>query len=237
VQKSKGQVESDERPGQGHVQQQAFIIKVNREMAIARCDGERVGEPPTGASDHFPLEIGPKAEAADIAESLERFKPVIAAARVEGIAVRGYVSTVVGCPYEGAIAPEAVEKVARLLFEMGCYEISLGETIGVATPIRIQKMIRAVARSVPIDRLAAHYHDTYRMAIANIYASLQLGISVIDASVGGLGGCPYAPGAAGNVATEDVVYLLDGLGIEHGADWEKLRKVVPTILPDLVSHR
>lgn len=153
-----------------------------------------------------------------IAESLKRFEPVVSAASALEIPVRGYVSCVVGCPYEGAIAPEQVANVARTLFEMGCYEVSLGDTIGVGNPASIQRMIDACIRHVPIARLAGHYHDTYGMAIANIYASLERGMAIFDSSIAGLGGCPYAKGASGNVATEDVVYLLQGLGIETGID-------------------
>jgi len=157
-----------------------------------------------------------------IAESLERFQPVADAARAAGVKVRGYVSCVVGCPYEGAIAPQAVAEVSQRLYEMGCYEVSLGDTIGVGTPARMQAMIDAVAKRVPIEKLAGHYHDTYGMAAANIYASLEMGMATFDSSVAGLGGCPYAKGASGNVATEDVVYLLQGLGIETGIDLDKL---------------
>jgi hydroxymethylglutaryl-CoA lyase len=157
-----------------------------------------------------------------IAESLKRFEPVVSAASALEIPVRGYVSCVVGCPYEGAIAPEQAAAVAKTLFEMGCYEVSLGDTIGVGTPASILRMIEACAKTVPIARLAGHYHDTYGMAIANIHASLQTGMAIFDASVAGLGGCPYAKGASGNVATEDVVYLLQGLGIETGIDLAKL---------------
>jgi hydroxymethylglutaryl-CoA lyase len=157
-----------------------------------------------------------------IAESLKRFEPVVSAASALEIKVRGYVSCVVGCPYEGAVAPQKAADVARILFEMGCYEVSLGDTIGTGNPGSIARMIEACARAVPIDRLAGHYHDTYGMAIANIHASLQLGMATFDASVAGLGGCPYAKGASGNVATEDVIWLLDGLGIESGIDLVKL---------------
>ena len=157
-----------------------------------------------------------------IAESLKRFEPVISAASALEIPVRGYVSCVVGCPYEGTIAPHQAASVARTLHDMGCYEISLGDTIGVGNPATIQRMLEACAGVVPIERLAGHYHDTYGMAIANIYASLQLGVAVFDASIAGLGGCPYAKGASGNVATEDVVYLMQGLGIETGVDLSKL---------------
>lgn len=157
-----------------------------------------------------------------IRESLERFKPVLARAKGAKLKVRGYVSCVLGCPYQGAVAPAAVADVAWSLFEMGCYEISLGDTVGVGTPEQAKAMIEAVARRVPIRQLAGHYHDTYGMAAANIYASLQLGVNVFDAAVGGLGGCPYAKGASGNVATEDVVWLLRGLGIDCGVDLDRL---------------
>ena len=157
-----------------------------------------------------------------IAESLERFRPVTDAAREAGIKVRGYISCVLGCPYEGEIAPAKVAEVARALHDMGCYEISLGDTIGVGTPGKTQAMIEACAGQVPIARLAGHYHDTYGQALANIYASLEMGVATFDSSVAGLGGCPYAKGASGNVATEDVVYMLDGLGIETGIDLDKV---------------
>ena len=157
-----------------------------------------------------------------IAESLERFRPVTEAARQSGVKVRGYISCVLGCPYEGDVAPARVAEVARALRDMGCYEISLGDTIGVGTPGKTRAMLDACAREVPIDQLAGHYHDTYGQALANIYASLELGVATFDSSVAGLGGCPYAKGASGNVASEDVVYMLDGLGIDTGIDLGKL---------------
>lgn len=157
-----------------------------------------------------------------IAESLERFRPVVEAAKAAGVRVRGYISCVAGCPYEGDVKPAAVARVASELYGMGCYEISLGDTIGVGTPRKIGTMIETVAKKVPMRRLAGHYHDTYGQALANIYASLELGVATFDASVSGLGGCPYAKGATGNVATEDVVYMLDGLGIHTGIDLTKL---------------
>src|SRR5687767_3406613 len=160
-----------------------------------------------------------------IAESLERFRPVTEAAAREKILVRGYVSCVLGCPYEGEVRPEKVAEVAATLHEMGCYEVSLGDTIGVGTPGKTQAMIEACARRVPMEKLAGHYHDTYGQALANIYASLELGVSTFDASVAGLGGCPYAAGASGNVATEDVVYMLDGLGVRTGVDLERLVEI------------
>lgn len=157
-----------------------------------------------------------------IAESIDRFTPVMEAARAADIPVRGYVSCVVGCPYEGQIDPARVASVAQMCMEMGCYEVSLGDTIGVGTPASITKMLSTVERVVPVDKLAVHLHDTYGQALANIYASLQRGVSVVDSSIAGLGGCPYAKGASGNVATEDLVYMLNGLGITHGVELEKL---------------
>ena len=171
-----------------------------------------------------------------IAESLERFLPVMEAAKQHHIPVRGYVSTVLGCPYEGDIAPEQVAKVAKALAELGCYEISLGDTIGVGTPLKAKRMLEAVAAEVPIEKLAAHFHDTYGQALANLYAVLEEGVSVIDASVAGLGGCPYAKGASGNVATEDVLYLLNGLGIKTGVDLNKLVTTGEWISEQLKRH-
>ena len=153
-----------------------------------------------------------------IEQSLARFAPVIAAAQNAGVAVRGYVSCVLGCPYEGAVAPAAVADIAARLYAMGCYEISLGDTIGVGTPLQARALVETVAGAVPLDRLAVHFHDTYGQALANILAVLEIGVATIDASVAGLGGCPYAAGASGNVATEDVVYMLDGLGVDSGVD-------------------
>lgn len=157
-----------------------------------------------------------------IADSLERFAPVMETAAAHDIRVRGYVSCVLGCPYEGDVSPEQVAWVSRELHAMGCYEVSLGDTIGVGTPGRTRRLFDVVGRDVPRRQLAGHFHDTYGQALANIYAALLEGISVFDASVSGLGGCPYAKGATGNVATEDVVYLLNGLGIETGIDLDRL---------------
>jgi hydroxymethylglutaryl-CoA lyase len=157
-----------------------------------------------------------------IAESLERFAPVAAAAKVAGIAVRGYISCVLGCPYEGSIAPEAVQRVAAKLLEFGCYEISLGDTIGIGTPAAAAAMVDVVAQKVPREQLAVHFHDTYGQALANILACLERGVAVVDSSVAGLGGCPYAKGASGNVASEDVIYMLNGLGVETGVNLDKL---------------
>ena len=157
-----------------------------------------------------------------IAESLERFEPVCRAALGHGLRVRGYMSVVLGCPYEGEVKPEGVATVAQRLLEMGCYEISLGDTIGTGTPARAQRMIETVARRIPVEKLAGHFHDTYGQALANILAVMEMGVATFDSSVAGLGGCPYAKGATGNVASEDVLYMLDGLGIETGVDMAKL---------------
>jgi hydroxymethylglutaryl-CoA lyase len=160
-----------------------------------------------------------------IEESLERFRPVVERALVHGLRVRGYVSCVLGCPYEGTVTPAKVAEVSGRMFQLGCYEISLGDTIGVGTPGKAKAMLEAVAVKVPLASLAVHFHDTYGQALANILACLEFGVAVVDSSVAGLGGCPYAKGASGNVATEDVIYMLDGLGIETGVD---LKSVVDT---------
>ncbi|BBP75903.1 hydroxymethylglutaryl-CoA lyase [Pseudomonas gingeri NCPPB 3146 = LMG 5327] len=157
-----------------------------------------------------------------ISESLERFVPIMDAARQHGVTVRGYVSCVLGCPYEGPVAAEQVAVVARELYAMGCYEVSLGDTIGTGTPGATRRMFEVVSAQVPRDKLAGHFHDTYGQAMANLYASLLEGIQVFDSSIAGLGGCPYAKGASGNVATEDVLYMLNGLGIDTGVDLDRL---------------
>lgn len=157
-----------------------------------------------------------------IAESIERFKPVIDAAKQHGIAVRGYVSCVLGCPYEGEVAPDAVVRVAKELFGLGCYEISLGDTIGTGTPVKTRLLLQAVKKEIPVQHIAAHFHDTYGQALANLVIALEEGVSVIDSAAAGLGGCPYAKGASGNVATEDVLYMLHGMGIETGVDLAKI---------------
>lgn len=157
-----------------------------------------------------------------IAESLERFAPVVETARAAGLRVRGYVSCVLGCPYEGTVAAAAVARVAEALLGLGCYEISLGDTIGTGTPLAARRLVEGVAAAVPLERIALHFHDTYGQALANLLACLDLGVSVIDSAVAGLGGCPYARGASGNVATEDVAYMLRGMGIETGIDLEAL---------------
>ncbi len=157
-----------------------------------------------------------------IAESLERFEPVCRTALDHGMRVRGYMSVVLGCPYEGEVKPEAVAAVSQRLYDMGCYEISLGDTIGTGTPAKAQRMIETVAKKIPVEKLAGHFHDTYGQALANILAVMEMGVITFDSSVAGLGGCPYAKGATGNVASEDVLYMLDGLGIETGVDMAKL---------------
>lgn len=157
-----------------------------------------------------------------IEESLDRFRPIMEAARQDRIPVRGYISCVLGCPYEGHVSPQRVADIASALMEMGCYEVSLGDTIGVGTPKKAAALIKTVASQVNVQHLAVHFHDTYGQAIANIYASLEEGIRTVDSSIAGLGGCPYAPGAGGNVATEDVAYLLHGCGYETGIDLSAL---------------
>jgi len=159
---------------------------------------------------------------AGVDASLERYQEVTRRAIDAGRRVRGYISCVLGCPYEGSIQPAAVARVADRLYAMGCYEISLGDTIGTGTPLKARQMVETVSRCVPMEHLAAHFHDTYGQALANLLAVLQMGVAVIDSSVAGLGGCPYARGASGNVATEDVLYMLDGMGIESGVAMSKL---------------
>lgn len=157
-----------------------------------------------------------------IEESIERFIPLMELAKAHNIPVRGYVSCVLGCPYEGEIAVSEVARVSEILYKMGCYEISLGDTIGIGTPQKARRMLQTVAERVPIEKLALHFHDTYGQALANILACLDLGVRVFDSSVAGLGGCPYAKGASGNLATEDLVYMLHGMGLETGIDLNKL---------------
>jgi hydroxymethylglutaryl-CoA lyase len=157
-----------------------------------------------------------------ITDSIDRFVPIMEKAYNSGIAVRGYISCVLGCPYEGNIRPDQVAEVADKLFSLGCYEISLGDTIGVGTPGSTAALLSTLLRRLPADKLAVHMHDTYGQALANILVALQQGIAVVDSSIAGLGGCPYAQGASGNVATEDLIYLLNGLGIEHGVNLEKI---------------
>ncbi len=164
-----------------------------------------------------------------IEESLQRFTPVIAAAKSDNIPIRGYVSCVLGCPYQGDVDADIVKEISMKLMDMGCYEISLGDTIGVGTAGSVAQLLDVVCKEIPADNLAVHFHDTYGQALANIYAALQYGIAVIDSSVAGLGGCPFAKGATGNVATEDVVYMLNGMNIETGIDLEKLINVGQSI--------
>lgn len=170
---------------------------------------------------------------ASIDESIERFLPVIESAKADGVQVRGYVSTVLGCPYQGEVAVAEVVRVAARLYHLGCYEISLGDTIGVGTPHRAAAMLKAVAGEVPMPALAVHFHDTYGQALANVYACLEAGVRVVDASVGGLGGCPYARGASGNLATEDLVYMLHGLGMTTGVDLDELVQTARWISAEL----
>jgi len=157
-----------------------------------------------------------------IKESLLRFEDIAASAQQLNLPMRGYVSTIIGCPYEGDIDPQAVADVAKTLYQMGCFEISLGDTIGVGTPVKFQRMLDAVLKEVPADKIAVHCHNTYGQALVNIYASLEYGINKIDSAVAGLGGCPYAKGASGNIATEDVLYMLHGMNIETGVDIDQV---------------
>ena len=190
----------------------------------------------TAASDAF----NRKNINASVDESLARIQPVVAEALAKGLTVRGYVSTVLGCPYQGAVPVSEVVRVTAALAAMGCTEISLGDTIGVGTPKKAAEMLRACAGAVPMQKLAVHFHDTYGQALANIYACLEAGVRVVDASVGGLGGCPYAKGATGNAATEDLVYMLDGLGMTSGVDLDALCATAHWISAELgrepVSH-
>lgn len=165
-----------------------------------------------------------------IAESLDRFRPVCELAKQNAMRIRGYLSCVLGCPYQGVVDPKLVANLASELIEMGCYEVSLGDTIGVGTPLKARLLVKTVAEQVPVERIAVHFHDTYGQALANIFTALEQGVRTIDSSIAGLGGCPYAPGAAGNVATEDVVYMLDGMNIAHGIDFEKLIDTTAFIL-------
>ena len=168
-----------------------------------------------------------------IAQSLKRFEPVLSAAAQHGLKVRGYLSCVMGCPYDGDVAPTAVASVADQLWQMGCYEISLGDTIGVGTPLKAKRMLEQTARHIPVKALAAHFHNTYSQALVNVFALLEEGLSVIDTSVAGLGGCPYAPGASGNLATEDAVYMLEGMGIRTGVNMKALLKAATFICDQL----
>ena len=164
-----------------------------------------------------------------VAESIERFRPVIERARSDNIRVRGYISCVLGCPFDGEVSVKAVVDVARTLHDLGCYEISLGDTIGTGTPSQARGLLRAVAAELPREEIAMHFHDTYGQALANLYAGLEEGVRVIDSAAGGLGGCPYAPAATGNVATEDVVYMLEGMGLSTGVDMDRLLAATNTV--------
>jgi len=206
--------------GIGHIAGAEFHVLVPNEKgyAAARAAGAKVIAVFASASEGFSrANIN-----CSIAESIDRFRPVVARARADGIRVRGYVSCVLGCPFDGEVNSQAVVDVAKTLWELGCYEVSLGDTIGVGTPMKARQLLRAVAGDVPMANLAMHFHDTYGQALANLYAGLEEGCRVIDSAAGGLGGCPYAPGATGNVATEDVVYMLEGLGLPAGVDMAKL---------------
>ena len=194
------------------------LVPNEKGYAAARAAGAQVVSVFAAASEGFSrANIN-----CSIAESIERFKPVLARAKADGVKVRGYVSCVLGCPFDGEIKPKAVADLAMTLWDLGCYEISLGDTIGVGTPLKAKEMLRAVGAELPVANLAMHFHDTYGQALANLYAGMEEGVRVIDSAAGGLGGCPYAPGATGNVATEDVVYMLEGMGVKTGVDMEKL---------------
>lgn len=213
--------------GVSHINGAEFHVLVPNEKGYdaARAAGAKVVSVFAAASEGFSrANIN-----CTVAESIERFKPVLARAKADGVKVRGYISCVLGCPFDGEIKPKAVADLASTLWDLGCYEISLGDTIGVGTPDKAREMLRAVAASVPAAKLAMHFHDTYGQALANLYAGLEEGVRVIDAAAGGLGGCPYAPGATGNVATEDVVYMLEGMGVRTGVDMEKLLAATNTM--------
>ncbi|MDA9508071.1 hydroxymethylglutaryl-CoA lyase [Bradyrhizobium sp. CCBAU 11386] len=206
--------------GVAHVTGAEFHVLVPNEKGYdaARAAGAKVVSVFAAASEGFSrANIN-----CTVAESIERFKPVMEHAKADGIRVRGYISCVLGCPFDGEIKPKAVADLAKTLWDLGCYEISLGDTIGVGTPDKAKEMLRAVSGNIPAAKLAMHFHDTYGQALANLYAGLEEGVRVIDAAAGGLGGCPYAPGATGNVATEDVVYMLEGMGISTGVDMDRL---------------
>jgi len=200
-----------------------YPVLVPNEQGYERARAAGAGEVAvfTAASEAFNL----KNTNAGIDESLRRFEPVLARAKADGVRVRGYVSTVLGCPYQGVVAVTDVVRVARSLHDMGCYEVSLGDTIGIGTPAKARAMLKAVAADVPMAALAIHFHDTYGQALANVLACLEEGVAVVDSAVSGAGGCPYAKGASGNVASEDVVYMLHGLGIRTGIDLEALADV------------
>ena len=168
-----------------------------------------------------------------IAQSLKRFEPVMALAQQQNVQVRGYVSCINSCPYDGDTQPHQVASISNELFQMGCYEVSLGDTIGTGTPSRIKRVLEATSKTIPMVSLAAHFHNTYGQALANIYAALEEGLAVVDTAVAGLGGCPYAPGASGNVATEDVLYMLEGMNIDTGIQMDKLLDAATFICNEL----
>jgi len=205
--------------GVNHLAGEFHVLVPNEKgYEAARASGARVVSVFAAASEGFSrANIN-----CSIADSIERFRPVLARAKADGVKVRGYISCVLGCPFDGEIKPTAVADLATTLWDLGCYEISLGDTIGVGTPSKAKAMLRAVGQAVPAEKLAMHFHDTYGQALANLYAGMEVGVRVIDSAAGGLGGCPYAPGATGNVATEDVVYMLEGMGVRTGVDMQKL---------------
>ena len=205
--------------GVNHLAGEFHVLVPNEKgYEAARASGARVVSVFAAASEGFSrANIN-----CSIADSIERFRPVLARAKADGVKVRGYISCVLGCPFDGEIKPTAVADLATTLWDLGCYEISLGDTIGVGTPLKAKALLRAVGSSVPMANLAMHFHDTYGQALANLYAGMEEGCRVIDSAAGGLGGCPFAPGATGNVATEEVVYMLEGMGIATGVDMTKL---------------
>ena len=205
--------------GIGHLAGEFHVLVPNEKgYEAARAAGAKVIAVFASASEGFSrANIN-----CSVAESIERFKPVVERARADGVKVRGYISCVLGCPFDGEVRLQVVIDVTRALWELGCYEISLGDTIGFGTPPKARHLIRAVAGEVPMKNLAMHFHDTFGRALANLYAGMEEGVRVIDSAAGGLGGCPYAPGATGNVATEDVVYNLEGMGIKTGVDMARL---------------
>lgn len=201
----------------------SYPVLVPNEQGYERARGVGATEVAvfTAASEAF----NQKNINASIDESIERFRPVLERAQADGVRVRGYVSTVLGCPYQGAVPVADVVRVAQRLHALGCYEVSLGDTIGVGTPGKAREMLRAVAEAMPMSALAVHFHDTYGQALSNLLACLEEGVAVIDSAVSGIGGCPYAKGASGNVASEDVVYMLHGLGIDTGIDLPALADI------------
>ncbi len=200
-------------PGEFHV-----LVPNEKGYEAARAAGAQVVAVFASASEGFSrANIN-----CSVAESIERFRPVLTRAQADGVKVRGYISCVLGCPFDGNVPVQAVVDAATTLWDLGCYEISLGDTIGVGTPKKVRELLRACAEAIPIQSLAMHFHDTYGQALANLYAGLEEGARVIDSAAGGLGGCPYAPGATGNVATEDVLYMLEGMGVPMGVDMDRL---------------